>query len=111
MTIFIKFRSVYPLCNRLSIFFQPPLKIDAEMGKAIGGISLLNNSPSNLKVEIGDMWFHPSYQVGSNHEALLIETIYLLLGNLFSQRYRRVEWLIDVGDPSRGLATSQLGFQ
>ncbi len=101
--------NLYAICCR--IFLQPLLKMDADIGKAVGGISLLNNSPSNLKIQIGDMWLHPSYKVGSNHDTLLIEAIYLLLGNLFCQRYRRVEWLVDVDDPSRGFATSKLGFQ
>jgi RimJ/RimL family protein N-acetyltransferase len=69
-------------------------------------VDLSNNSSRDLRVELGPIWLSPAFQGTS----AITETVYLLLGLLFNQGYRRVEWSCDGHNVRARKAAHSLGF-
>lgn len=88
--------------------------VDKELGRVIGFVSIVDNSPRNLRVGLGDMWFAPNHTQGAATEGIMNdwreEVIFILLQHLFQQKYRRVELLLNVTDPMIHLAQA-MGFK
>ena len=61
---------------------------DLETNLSIGSLSYIENSPKDLKVEIGVVWMSPAVQ----RTGACTEAVYLLMNNAFELGYRRVEW-------------------
>jgi RimJ/RimL family protein N-acetyltransferase len=80
---------------------------DRASGGLVGSASLLANSSTDLKVEIGALWCTPAVQgTGVNLEACR-----LLLEHLFGLGYLRVEWKCHAGNARSRAAASRLGFR
>ena len=54
----------------------------------VGSISYINNSPQDLKIEIGGVWLTPAVQ----RTGLCTEAVYLLIDHACDLGYRRIEW-------------------
>ena len=80
---------------------------DAATGEALGSASLIANSPTDLKVEIGALWCTPAVQgLGVIQEACLLQIEHLLtLG------YQRIEWKCHAGNARSRAAAVRLGFR
>ncbi len=79
---------------------------DITDGALLGSVSLLANSPADLKVEIGSLWYSPAVQrLGVN-----LEACQLLLEHLFGLGYLRVEWKCHSGNERSKAAATRLGF-
>ena len=66
----------------------------------------MNNSPADLKVEMGSIWYSPLVQ----RSAANTEATYLLLRHAFSLGYRRVEWKCDTLNERSRRAALRMGF-
>lgn len=78
-------------------------------GQEAGGmVSYLNIVPAHGSVELGNIWFRPSWR----GTAQATETIYLMMVHAFDTlHYRRVEWKCDaLNTPSRAAAL-RFGFR
>jgi RimJ/RimL family protein N-acetyltransferase len=65
--------------------------VDQEINKPIGMLSLLDNSPRDLSIRIGNIWITPAYQgLKRSHEAT-----YELINWFLKSGYRRVVFEID----------------
>jgi RimJ/RimL family protein N-acetyltransferase len=102
--------------------------LDAKTRRAIGGLTLCENAPAALRVRIAHVWFHPAYRgcghgeqspEGGDKDAKrdkgkggrwCAEALYLVLNRLFTQGYRRVEWLVDAEDIRGKRCAERLGF-
>ena len=80
--------------------------IDKTTGYVVGMISVLENSPHDLRCRVGDMWLTPAFQ--RTHAST--DAVLTLLTHLFSQGYRRVEWRCDAEDGRGRRAAERLGF-
>lgn len=79
---------------------------DSATNHPIGSVSLINNEPEHLKVEIGWLWFSPIAQrTWANTEACL-----LLFTHVFSLGYRRFQWKCHVLNHKSREAALKLGF-
>nr|CCA18174.1 conserved hypothetical protein [Albugo laibachii Nc14] len=74
--------------------------------KPIGMLSLLHHSPRDLRIEIGNVWIHPSYR----GNGMLADAIYSILQFLFDQKYRRIEWRCDGYNVRARRAAHSIGF-
>lgn len=85
----------------------PFTAFDPATNQPIGVINYLNNSPADLKIELGSIWYSPLVQrSGVNTEAT-----YLLLRHAFGLGYRRLEWKCNsLNERSRQTAL-RMGFQ
>jgi RimJ/RimL family protein N-acetyltransferase len=81
--------------------------LDVPTGLPIGVVNYLNNSPTDLKLELGSIWYSPLVQ----RTAANTEATYLLLQHAFGLGYRRVEWKCDVLNQRSRLAALRMGFQ
>lgn len=91
-----------PMSNGLA------LCVRRKSDKAIAGIATYcNHVPDHLRVELGGIWYSPSFQrTGTN-----TETIYLMLLHAFETLgYRRVEWKCDALNERSRKAALRLGF-
>lgn len=89
-----------PNCTFFTIF-------DQSTNSQIGLISMMNNFPEFLKVEIGHVIFCTGAQrTGANYEASL-----LLLNHSFSLGYRRLEWKCDNLNERSKKAALSIGFE
>lgn len=80
---------------------------DIDDGSLLGSASLIANSPADLKVEIGALWYSPAVQsLGVN-----LEACHLLLEHLFGLGYLRVEWKCHSGNERSKAAATRLGFR
>ena len=66
----------------------------------------MNNSPADLKVELGGIWYSPLVQ----RTAANTEATYLLLEHAFALGYRRVEWKCDTLNERSRRAALRMGF-
>jgi RimJ/RimL family protein N-acetyltransferase len=80
---------------------------DAPTGQPVGVVNLLNNSPGDLKVELGSIWYSPLVQ----RTAANTEATYLLLRHAFGLGYRRIEWKCDALNERSRRAALRMGFQ
>jgi hypothetical protein len=80
---------------------------DRATGYLCGTVSLLNNSPKNLRIEVGDVWLTPALQ----RTHVFTATMLALLGHLFEKcQYRRVEWRCDALDARSRKSIERVGF-
>lgn len=94
----IKLRDTKGLC--LCIF-------DVETGRQIGLANFMNNSPNDLKIELGGIWYSPIVQrTKANTEAT-----YLMLKHLFKLGYRRLEWKCHSHNERSRRAALRMGFK
>ncbi|CAN5312594.1 hypothetical protein BH11CYA1_BH11CYA1_23790 [soil metagenome] len=80
---------------------------DLASGRQIGVVNYLNNFPSHLKIELGNIWYSPLVQ-GSKAN---LEATYLLLQHAFTLGYRRVEWKCDALNLRSRKAALRMGFK
>lgn len=79
---------------------------DLRSGHAVGMVSLQAIEPSQGRVEVGNVWYGPIAQRGATNT----ETVHLLLREVFSCGYRRVEWKCDALNARSRNAAVRLGF-
>ncbi|GMF47538.1 unnamed protein product [Phytophthora fragariaefolia] len=79
---------------------------ERESKLAIGMLTLGAHSPTNLRIEIMDVWLAPAFQ----GTTALTEVVLLLLKHLFESGYRRVEWKCDGHNVRARRAAHSLGF-
>ena len=73
----------------------------------VGVACYLNNSPSDLKIELGSISYSPIVQrTGANTEAT-----YLMLRHAFDLGYRRLEWKCNALNERSRRAALRMGFQ
>jgi RimJ/RimL family protein N-acetyltransferase len=81
--------------------------IDNASAAALGMVSFLNIVPAMGRVELGHIWYAPSYQRGTTNTAVLL----LLLTEAFDQAgNRRVEWKCNSLNARSRRAALRLGF-
>lgn len=79
---------------------------DTASDSPVGVVNYINNSPADLKVELGSIWYSPLVQrTPANTEAT-----YLLLRHAFGLGYRRVEWKCDTLNERSRRAALRMGF-
>jgi RimJ/RimL family protein N-acetyltransferase len=85
-----------------------PLAVyDKATDSPIGVATLMSNSPANLSIELGSIWYSPLAQkTGANTEAT-----YLMLKHVFDLGYRRVIWKCDALNARSRKAALRFGFQ
>jgi RimJ/RimL family protein N-acetyltransferase len=67
----------------------------------------MNNSPADLKIELGGIWYSPAVQrTPANTEAT-----YLMLQHAFELGYRRVEWKCHSDNERSRQAALRMGFK
>ena len=93
------------LCSGPDI--RPMTVIEQASDQPIGTISLMANSPINLKIELGHIWISPVMQ-GSG---LIYEACYLLLRHCFELGYRRLEWKCDAFNERSRRTALNLGYR
>lgn len=81
--------------------------LDVPTGEPVGSASFVNNSPSDLKIELGNLWYSPLVQ----RTAANTETTYLMLKHTFGLGYRRVEWKCDTLNERSRRAALRMGFK
>jgi RimJ/RimL family protein N-acetyltransferase len=69
--------------------------------------TFMSNSPENLKIELGGIWYSPLVQ-GTHANT---EATYLMLGHAFALGYRRVEWKCNDRNYRSRRAALRMGFQ
>jgi RimJ/RimL family protein N-acetyltransferase len=80
---------------------------DKTTDSPIGVATLMSNSPANLSIELGSIWYSPLAQkTGANTEAT-----YLMLKHVFDLGYRRVIWKCDALNARSRKAALRFGFQ
>ena len=84
----------------------PYTVIDNVSGHAVGVINYMNNSPKDLKIELGSIWYSPIAQ--RTHANL--ESTYLTLKNAFDLGYRRVEWKCNSLNERSRKSALRMGF-
>lgn len=80
--------------------------IDTATGYLTGMASLLRNNPTNLCIEIGDVWLSPAFQRTHVHTDL----IQTLTQFVFGLNYRRVEWMTDTKHAQARKSAERVGF-
>jgi RimJ/RimL family protein N-acetyltransferase len=87
--------NLLPLCVRR--------RVDGEL---IGIQTFMSNSPADLKIELGHIWYTPAAQ----GTGALRDATYLMLGHAFGLGYQRVEWKCNaLNERSRRVAL-RMGF-
>lgn len=81
--------------------------LDVPTGQPVGSASFVNNSPADLKIELGNIWYSPLVQ----RTAANTETTYLMLEHAFGLGYRRVEWKCDSLNERSRRAALRMGFR
>jgi RimJ/RimL family protein N-acetyltransferase len=80
---------------------------DQASEQPVGVVNFMNNSPENLKIELGGIWYSPIVQrTPANTEAT-----YLMLAHAFSLGYRRVEWKCHVNNERSRQTALRMGFK
>ncbi len=81
--------------------------VDQASGQPIGMTNFMNNSPENLKIELGGIWYSPLVQrTHANTEAT-----YLMLKHAFMLGYQRLEWKCSALNERSRRAALRMGFQ
>ena len=76
-------------------------------GELIGVQTFMSNSPADLKIELGHIWYTPAAQ----GTGAITEATYLMLKHAFALGYQRVEWKCNaLNERSRRVAL-RMGFQ
>ena len=78
----------------------------ASEGCAVGIVQVGAHDPAHLRVRITDMWLASAL----HGTPAAYEAVYLMLGHLFGQCYRRVEWVADACDTAARELASKSGF-
>ncbi len=73
----------------------------------VGVVNYMNNSPADLKVELGGIWYSPLVQ----RTAANTEATYLLLEHAFALGYRRMEWKCNALNERSRRAALGMGFR
>ena len=73
---------------------KPKRSATASEGRAVGIVQVGAHDPAHLRVRITDMWLASAL----HGTPAAYEAVYLMLGHLFGQCYRRVEWVAEVLD-------------
>lgn len=79
---------------------------DQVTGQPIGAANYLSNSPENLKIELGWIWYSPLAQ-GTKAN---MEATYLMLQHAFALGYRRLEWKCNALNERSRRAALRMGF-
>ena len=80
---------------------------DVVSGQPVGIACFINNSPQDLKIELGSISYSPIVQrTGANTEAT-----YLMLRHAFDLGYRRLEWKCDSRNERSRHSALRMGFQ
>jgi RimJ/RimL family protein N-acetyltransferase len=80
---------------------------DLASGRQVGVTNFMNNSPTDLKIELGGIWYSPVVQrTPANTEAT-----YLMLQHAFELGYRRLEWKCHSDNERSRQAALRLGFK
>ncbi len=80
---------------------------DPASGRPVGVTNLMNNSPADLKIELGGIWYSPVAQrTPTNTEAT-----YLMLQHAFDLGYRRLEWKCHSDNERSRRAALRMGFK
>jgi RimJ/RimL family protein N-acetyltransferase len=80
--------------------------IHRESGLPVGVVSLMNNVPAFLRIELGGIWYSPVVQ----RTPANLEATYLLLAHCFALGYRRVEWKCDDRNERSKRSALRMGF-
>ncbi len=78
----------------------------SETGSPVGIINLMRNSPADLCIELGGIWYTPPVQ----RTPVNTEATYLLLRHCFELGYRRVEWKCNALNERSRRAAERMGF-
>ena len=79
---------------------------DLATNQPVGVLNYMNNSPENLKIELGSIWYSPLVQrTPANTEAT-----YLTLRHAFDLGYRRLEWKCNALNERSRRAALRMGF-
>ncbi|MFN8490746.1 MAG: GNAT family protein [Caldilineaceae bacterium] len=79
---------------------------DQATGHPIGAANYLSNSPENLKIELGWIWYSPLAQGAKANT----EATYLMLQHAFGLGYRRLEWKCNALNERSRRAALRMGF-
>ena len=79
---------------------------DVATGAPVGVTTYMNNSPADLKIELGNIWYSPLVQ----RTAANTEATYLMLRHAFKLGYRRLEWKCDSLNERSRRAATRMGF-
>ncbi len=80
---------------------------DLESDQPVGMANLMNNSPADLKIELGGIWYTPAVQ----RTPINTESTYLMLAHCFALGYRRVEWKCHSLNERSRRAALRMGFR
>ena len=80
---------------------------DSASNQPVGAFNLMSNSPANLKIELGNIWYTPAV----HRTAINSEATYLALKHCFELGYRRVEWKCNSLNERSRQAALRMGFQ
>jgi RimJ/RimL family protein N-acetyltransferase len=75
--------------------------------RPVGMTNFMSNSPENLKIELGGIWYSPLVQRSPANT----EATYLMLDHAFGLGYRRVEWKCNALNERSRRAALRMGFQ
>ncbi len=81
--------------------------VDLPSGRQVGVTNFMNNSPADLKIELGGIWYSPVVQ----RTAANTESTYLMLKHCFELGYRRVEWKCHSHNERSRQAALRMGFK
>jgi RimJ/RimL family protein N-acetyltransferase len=84
----------------------PYTVFDNATDQPVGVANYLNNSPRDLKIELGSIWYSPIAQ--RTHANL--DTTHLLTGHAFQLGYRRVEWKCHAHNQRSRRSALRMGF-
>jgi RimJ/RimL family protein N-acetyltransferase len=106
------FDSVEALAARLQAQVDAPnglclAVVDLATGSQVGVTNFMNNSPADLKIELGGIWYSPVVQ----RTAANTEATYLMLKHAFNLGYRRVEWKCHSHNERSRRAALRMGFK
>ena len=79
---------------------------DRPTGTPVGVAAYMANHPTDLKIELGSIWYGPIAQ----GTGVSREVTHLMLAHAFSLGYRRVEWKCDANNERSRRAALSYGF-
>lgn len=106
------FDTVEALAARLQTQVESPTGlclcvVDLATGQPVGVANFMNNSPADLKIELGGIWYSPIVQ----RTAANTEATYLMLNHAFELGYRRVEWKCHSHNERSRQTALRMGFK
>lgn len=106
------FDTVDALAARLQTQVESPTGlclcvVDLATGQPVGVANFMNNSPADLKIELGGIWYSPIVQ----RTAANTESTYLMLKHTFALGYRRVEWKCHSHNERSRQTALRMGFK